>query len=58
LKWAVKGAPIARRKTGVFRRPMRAPPAAVETLDSPFQSEKVSSKRLTANGGGWGTRRT
>jgi hypothetical protein len=40
LKWAVKGAPIARRKTGVLRRPMRAPPPAVETLDSPFQSEK------------------
>jgi hypothetical protein len=46
LKWAVKGARIARRKTGVSRRPMRAPPAAVETLDSPFQSEKGLSQEI------------
>ena len=40
LKRAVKGAPCG------------APPAAVETLDSPFQSERFLSKRSTANCGG------
>ncbi len=42
--WAVKGA-------------RSAPPAAVETLDSPFQSEKGLVKRSTANCGGRGGRR-
>jgi hypothetical protein len=36
-----QGRAAARRKTGVLRRLARAPPAAVETLDAPFQSEKV-----------------
>ena len=59
LKRAVKGAPIGRRETGVSRRPMGAPPPAVETLDSPFQSEKGlfqeidgELRRLRRAGGG------
>jgi len=48
-------------RNGLSRARESAPPAAVETLDSPFQSEKVLSprdrRRITADGKGGGRRK-